>query len=71
LRHAISDNEYAIATRIKDFGNNIHEKGGIENSLDAKYAIQACLHLVLKQARLDHGGETSQFTEFAEDYSTR
>lgn len=46
LRHAISDNEYAIATRIKDFGNNIHEKGGIENSLDAKYAIQACLHLV-------------------------
>ena len=27
--------------------------------------------LVLKQARLDHGRETSQFTEFAEDYSTR
>jgi hypothetical protein len=38
--------EHEIATHIKDFGNNIHEEGGVENEVDSKYAIQACLHLL-------------------------
>lgn len=46
LRGIISPNEYVLTSNIKDFGNNIHEKGGIKNALDAKYAIQACLHLI-------------------------
>jgi hypothetical protein len=46
VRSAISPNEHTLASNIKDFGNNIHEEGGISNSLDAKYAIQACLHFL-------------------------
>jgi hypothetical protein len=49
LAHAdgvLTPAEYEIATHIKDFGNNIHDKGGVENEVDAKFAIQACLHLL-------------------------
>jgi hypothetical protein len=46
LRSVISGKEHTLASSIKDFGNNIHETGGIKNTLDAKYAVQACLHLV-------------------------
>jgi hypothetical protein len=39
-------NDHTIASQIKDFGNNIHERGGVQNEIDAKYAIQAYIHLL-------------------------
>ena len=42
----LGQSEYEIATHIKDFGNRIHDRGGVQNELDAKYAIQSCIHLL-------------------------
>ena len=42
----ISNPDYNIASHLREFGNNIHEKGGVQNEVDAKYAIQACIHLL-------------------------
>jgi hypothetical protein len=42
----LSQSEHKIATHIKDFGNRIHDRGGVQNELDAKYAIQSCIHLL-------------------------
>jgi hypothetical protein len=43
---ALTESEHKIATHIKDFGNRIHDRGGVQNELDAKYAIQSCIHLL-------------------------
>jgi hypothetical protein len=45
--------EFKIASSIKDFGNRIHDKGEMENVVDAKYAIQACIHILRRvQSRI-------------------
>lgn len=47
--------EFKIASHIKDFGNRIHDKGGVENVVDAKYAVQACIHVLRRfQSRRPH-----------------
>jgi len=42
----LTSNEFEIASNIKNFGNRIHESGGVENHIDAKYAIQRCIHVL-------------------------
>jgi len=50
--------EFKITSSIKDFGNRIHDKGGMENAVDAKYAIQACIHLIRRlQSKREPDGE--------------
>jgi hypothetical protein len=39
-------NEFEVASHIKDFGNRIHDKGGVKNAVDAKYAMRACIHIL-------------------------
>jgi len=46
IRDIITNQEYLVASHIKDFGNSIHDRGGVNNAVDAKYAIQSCLHLL-------------------------
>ncbi len=47
----ITENEKTIALHIKDFGNKIHDEGGVGKAIDAKYAIQSCLHLLHRKSR--------------------
>lgn len=42
----LTASEFKVASHIKDFGNRIHDKGRIENAVDAKYAIESCIHIV-------------------------
>jgi hypothetical protein len=42
----LTDDEFEIASHVKDFGDRIHDKGGLENAIDAKYAIEACIHIL-------------------------
>ncbi len=45
-RRVLMSSEFEIASNIKDFGNRIHSPGGVKNAIDAKYAIQACIHIM-------------------------
>jgi len=51
----ITDDERTVASTIKDFGNKIHDEGGVGNAIDAKYAIQACLHLLHRKSSKTSG----------------
>jgi hypothetical protein len=46
LRGIINDQEHILGSNIKDFGNGVHDKGTSKNKIDAKYALQACIHLI-------------------------
>jgi len=46
LHGLITQEEHEIGSYIKSVGNDIHEKGGVENEIDAKYAIQSCMHIL-------------------------
>ena len=47
----ITEGERNVALHIKDFGNKIHDDAGVGSSVDAKYALQSCLHLLRRQIR--------------------
>ena len=47
----LTPQEFNIASGIKDFGNRIHDKDRLEDAVDAKYAIQACIHLLRRLCR--------------------
>jgi tetratricopeptide (TPR) repeat protein len=47
----LTTQEFDIASGIKDFGNRIHDKDRLEDAIDAKYAIQACIHLLRRLRR--------------------
>lgn len=42
----LTSSEFEIASHIKDFGNRIHPPSRVKNAVDAKYAIQACIHIM-------------------------
>jgi hypothetical protein len=50
-KKVLTSEEFKIATDIKDFGNRIHSIGGVNSAIDAKYALQACIHIL---RRLQH-----------------
>ena len=45
----ITQDECDVALHIKDFGNKIHDEAGVGSSVDAKYALQSCLHLLRRR----------------------
>lgn len=45
INNLITDKEYNLISHIKTFGNYIHRRGGL-SEVDAKYALQSCLHIL-------------------------
>jgi hypothetical protein len=45
-KEVLTSSEFKIASRIKDFGDLIHTKGGVGDAIDTKEAIHACIHIL-------------------------
>jgi hypothetical protein len=48
-KRMITDEERRVALHIKDFGNKIHDRAGVGTAIDARYAMQSCLHLLRRE----------------------
>jgi hypothetical protein len=44
----LTSSEFKVASKIKDFGDLIHAESGVEEAVDTKYAIYACIHILRK-----------------------
>jgi hypothetical protein len=45
-KEIINEDDFNVAKKIKDFGDRIHDRGGVRNAIDAKFAIQACIRIL-------------------------